>query len=92
MPLLKDSEKRRKLRSELYEKLNDGVKIPEALKSLRSILSMSQDDFAKHCGISVSVLRRIEQDKGAYSIESLNRILSKFSFEIVIRKTRKKVD
>ncbi|SME94763.1 helix-turn-helix domain-containing protein [Pseudobacteriovorax antillogorgiicola] len=86
MPKLKNLDKRKQLRTDLYQRLEAGDRIPVVLKDLRRILSKSQDEFAAFCGISVSVLRRIEQDKGGYSIESLNRILEKFDFEVVVRK------
>lgn len=88
MPVLKNSEKRKELRADLYERLLSGERIPVVLKDLRRVLAMSQEDFSKFCGISLSVLRRIEQDKGGYTMDSLNRILEKFSFELVVRKKR----
>lgn len=87
MPVAKNRETRQKLREQLYSNLNTGgVPIAETVKQLRKILAQSQPEFAENIGISVSVLRKIEQETGNVTLETLNKIFSKFSLELVVKK------
>ncbi|MDB2447226.1 helix-turn-helix domain-containing protein [bacterium] len=86
MPIVKDSNKRQQIRKELYTKLEaEGLSISETIKKLRKILSKSQPEFAEYVGVSVSVLRKIEQKTGNVTLETLDKIFSKFSFELVVK-------
>lgn len=86
MPVLKDKSKRNELRKNLYEALeSQGQPIATTVKSLRKILAMSQADFSRYVGISLSALRRVEQDNGNIEIATLNKILTKFRLELVVR-------
>ena len=86
MPIIKDPLKRQEIRKELYSKLEmEGLGISETIKKLRRILSKSQPEFAEYIGISVSVLRKIEQKTGNVTIDTLDKIFSKFSLELVVK-------
>ena len=86
---MKDKDKRKQLRTDLYERLEDGERIPIAIKDLRRILSLDQESFSKLVGIGVSTLRKIEQTNSNFSITALQKVLDKFDLEIVIRKKTK---
>ena len=89
MPVLQDKAKRQQLRRDLYQRLESGESIARTVKDLRAILSMDQSQFSQYIGVSVSTLRKIEQEKGNYSVVILNRILEKFSLEIVLKLKKK---
>ena len=87
MTKLADKDKRKVLRKNLYEKLErEGVTIPQAIKDLRRIMGLNQDEFAKRIGISLSALRRIEQGHDNFNFETLNKILNPFSLKLVVKK------
>ena len=86
MTLLKDKSKRNELRRNLYETMeSSGQDIPTAVKTLRKILAKNQQDFSKFVGISLSALRRIEQDSGNVTLETIEKILDKFSLKLVVK-------
>jgi len=86
MRVLKDKVKRQQAREELYAKLDQvGVLPAEAIKQLRRILSLNQEDFAKKMGISLSALRRIEQKHSQYNISTLQKILDQFDLQLVVK-------
>lgn len=90
MALLRDKNRRNEIRRSLYEKLEvQGEAIPETIKTLRKILAMDQARFAKHAGISLATLRKIEQQTGNVTLETLEKILDKFSLEIVVKVKKK---
>lgn len=89
MTILKDKFQRQKLRHELYQKLDsEGVRLPEAVQTLRKILAKDQATFSKEVGIALSTLRKIEQDSGNVSIQTIGLILDKYSLELVVRTKR----
>jgi len=86
MPLVKDKNKRNELRRKLYAELeSNGVNIPDAVKKLRNILAMDQKKFSDFVGISLSALRRIEQNGSGLTLSTINKILQKFSLELVVK-------
>jgi DNA-binding transcriptional regulator YiaG len=90
MPLVKNPKTRQKIREDLYNNLNsDGVSIKLAVKQLRKILGKSQPEFAEYVGISLSVLRKIEQNTGNVTVETLSKIFDKFSLELVVKNKSK---
>jgi len=87
LAILKDKNKRQNIREVLYEELDSiGVPIPETIKKLRKILKMNQTAFAEYTEISLSALRRIEQEQQTYKISTLLKILEKFNFRLVVKK------
>lgn len=90
MPIIRDKKKRNAIRTQLYENLEgDGLKIPDLVKLLRKMIAKDQAAFAEHIGISISTLRKIEQDRGNMTMESIRKILDRYDLELVV-KTRKK--
>lgn len=86
MPVLRDKKKRNEIRHQFYQKLaNEGETIPDAIKTLRKILAMDQQKFADHVGISVSTLRKIEQDNSNVNLDSIQKILQQFSLKLMIK-------
>jgi transcriptional regulator with XRE-family HTH domain len=85
MATLKDQSKRQSIRHELYQQLDTrGLPLAKAVKDLRKVLGLSQVEFAKLVGQSLSTLRKIEQDRGNVTLDTIYRILSKFSLELAV--------
>jgi DNA-binding transcriptional regulator YiaG len=90
MATLKNKEKRQDLRHDLYRRLEtDGVPLPQTVKELRKILGLNQAAFAKMLGQSLSTLRKIEQQSGNVTLESVLKILEKFSLELVVKRQQR---
>lgn len=86
MTLLRDKAKRNVIRTALYDRLNGaGVSISETVSTLRKILAQDQATFSVQSGVSLSTLRKIEQEGGSVSLATLRKILDRFSLEIVVR-------
>lgn len=74
------------MRQELFETLEgQGKDVAETIRQLRKILGYDQKTFANYVGISLSTLRKIEQQRDNYSLTSLSQILDKFSLKLVIK-------
>lgn len=85
MTVLRDKAKRQDLRQEFYERLGkSGVPLSEAVKILRKILAKDQTTFSREVGIAVSTLRKIEQNSGNVTLETVERILDKYSLELTV--------
>ncbi len=90
MAILKDIKKRQKLRQEFFQNLDhEGVSLALAIKNLRKILGLNQAEFAKLVGQSLSTLRKVEQSSGNVTMNSVKKILQKFSLEIVVVRRKK---
>jgi DNA-binding XRE family transcriptional regulator len=75
--VVKDLEKRKAMRAELYEKIDRGEVTPqEAVKTLRQIAGLSQTEFAKKVKVSLVSLKAIESGAGNPTIKTLMRLLS----------------
>ncbi len=87
MPLLRDKQKRLNMRAELYRRLDaEGVELSVATSELRKILGLSQAQFAEKVGISLSTLRKIEQESGNVTLETLARIFDMFDLRLVVKR------
>lgn len=63
----------------LFGKLTQG----QALKGLRvNILGLKQDVFAKLVGVSRKTLSDIENDRGSYNTEVLNKVFKPFGLQV----------
>jgi predicted transcriptional regulator len=90
MPLLKDKAKRNELRRALYAALEaKGEPLPAAVKKLRKILAMDQQNFCRYVGISLSALRRIEQGHSNVTLATVRKVLEKFGFDLNVVVRRK---
>lgn len=91
MALLRDKESRTALRADLYERFkNEGVALSETVRTLRRVLAKDQATFSKEVGVSLSTLRKIEQQGGGVSLATAQKILAKFGLELVVRLRRPK--
>ena len=57
------------------------ISISYAVKEMRKISRLTQPEFAKHRGISLGTLRKIESGDGCPTIETLNKIGAIFGLE-----------
>ena len=74
----------------LYEDLAaDGIRIPDLVKSLRKMLAKDQPAFAKQVGISLATLRKIEQDRGNVTMDSVRKILDRYDLDLVVTVRKK---
>ncbi|MDP2782252.1 helix-turn-helix domain-containing protein [Devosia sp.] len=86
-----DKEFERKLVDEFFQKFGEGqFGIPSATKAMRRISRLTQPEFAKHRGISLATLRKIETGSGSANVETLNKIGDIFGLEIGFLKKAKK--
>ena len=88
-----DKEFERKLVDEFFQKFHEGqFSIPGATKVMRRISRLTQPEFAKHRGISLATLRKIETGSGSANVETLNKIGDIFGLEIgFVKKAKKKI-
>lgn len=43
---------------------------------------MTQEEFAERAGVALTVIRKIEQGRGALQLEKVNRVLKMFGHEL----------
>ena len=82
---LKPSDKvfERKLVDEFFQKFGEGqISIQDATKAMRRISRLTQPEFAKHRGISLATLRKIETGNGSVNVETLNKIGDIFGLKV----------
>jgi DNA-binding XRE family transcriptional regulator len=86
MTILRDKSKRTALRARLYEQLEaDGVSLVETVRTLRKIVAKDQPAFSAEVGISLSTLRKIEQEAGNVSLAIVRRVLDHFGLQLVVK-------
>jgi len=72
----------RRLLDQLREDLIHGrLDIPSAIRQMRHISGLNQPEFARHRGISVQTLRKIETGKANPTVETLDQITSVFGLK-----------
>lgn len=88
-----DKEFERKLVDEFFQKFAEGqLSICDATKAMRRISRLTQPEFAKHRGISLGTLRKIETGSGSANVETLNKLGDIFGLEVgFVKKSRIKV-
>lgn len=90
MTLLRQKTLREKIRHDLYRDLEaEGVSIVRTFKDLRKMLAQDQTSFSKMVGLSLATIRKIEQEGGNVTLASLQKVLDKFSLELVVRIRKK---
>lgn len=78
-----DPETAAERRAELYRSLASGeVSVGQAVAKMRKLSRLTQEEFARHRGISVQALRQIERDQGNPTIETLNKITEVFGLRV----------
>lgn len=70
-----DQDLERAARDEFYAKLTAGkLSFADGVKSIRKMSKLTQEEFAKHRGISIGALKKIESGKGNPEVATLNKI------------------
>ena len=73
----------RQLRDQFAEDIEAGrLDFGTAVKRMREISGLTQEQFAKHRGVSLLTLKRIEQGRGNPTVETLNRIGKIFALRV----------
>ena len=57
-------------------------KLAEFVKRKRKQAKLTQEDLASRAGIALTVIRKIEQDKGNLNLEKVNQVLRMFGYEL----------
>ncbi|NOT18265.1 MAG: helix-turn-helix domain-containing protein [Sulfuriferula sp.] len=90
---LKPSDKafERKLVDDFFQHFGEGqFNLRDATKAMRRISRLTQPEFAKHRGISLATLRKLEAGNGSVTVETLNKIGDIFGLEVgFVKKTKK---
>lgn len=58
------------------------LSLTEGVREMRAISGMTQDEFARHRGVSARVIKAIELDQGNPTVATLNRIGEFFGLEV----------
>jgi DNA-binding XRE family transcriptional regulator len=73
----------RQMRDRFAEDIQAGrLDLGEAVKRMRKISGLTQAEFARHRGLSLLTLKRIEAGKGNPTVETLDRIGSIFGLRV----------
>lgn len=79
----RDPETVRALRERLAVDIAAGrLDISQAVKRMREISGLTQEQFAKHRGLSLLTLKRVESGSGNPTIETLNSIGNIFGLKV----------
>ena len=57
-------------------------RLPEFVKQKRKQAQLTQEDLASRAGVALTVIRKIEQDKGNLNLEKVNQVLRMFGHEL----------
>lgn len=78
-----DRARDRELREQLYRQVASGeLTLGRAVALMRKISHLTQPEFARHRGISVDALRKLEADTGNPTVETLNKVASVFGLQV----------
>jgi transcriptional regulator with XRE-family HTH domain len=78
-----DKETLRAQRNAFYEAIAAGeLTLQEAVKRMRAMSGLTQQEFADHRGISIKVIKEIERGIGNPTVNTLNQIASIFGLEV----------
>ena len=61
------------------------MKYGSLIKERRTILGLTQQDLSDYTGLSVRIIKSIENDKGNPSMSTLEKITKTLGLEIVIK-------
>lgn len=79
------------LRRAFYERIERGdMSIAEAMKAMREMTGLTQEQFAAHRGVSRRVIQDIERGTGNPTVESLNSIAKLFGLQVGFVPIRRK--
>ena len=78
------------LRAEKYAFFEDidigNITLKDAVKRMRALSGLTQQEFAMHRGVSISVIKKLETGTGNPTIKSINTIAAIFGLEVGLRK------
>lgn len=57
-------------------------RLAEFIKQKRKQAQLTQEDLASRAGVALTVIRKIEQDKGNLNLEKVNQVLRMFGHEL----------
>ena len=73
-------------REDVFDLLaRENVPIANALPLLRKSVGKNQVDYAGLTGVSLRVLRAIEQGKGNPTVETMEKLLQPFNLQLVVK-------
>lgn len=79
------------LRRAFYERIGrSDMTIPEAMKAMREMTGLTQEEFAAHRGVSRRVIQDIERGTGNPTVNSLNSIAKLFGLQVGFVPIRRK--
>jgi len=85
---VKPTADRNKLRREFYEGVDDGKwGVIETVRRFRIMLGMSQNEFAKYCGVTPRAVKEFEQGLRNPTIKTLEKMLKGSGLNLCIRKS-----
>ncbi|MEO9533651.1 MAG: helix-turn-helix domain-containing protein [Crocinitomicaceae bacterium] len=58
------------------------ISLAEFVKARRKAVKLTQEEFAERCGIALTVIRKIEQDKTNLNLDKVNQVLLMFGHEV----------
>ncbi|PIK14658.1 helix-turn-helix transcriptional regulator [Halobacteriovorax sp. JY17] len=72
---------------ELYEKLEVGeIELPDAIRSMRKTMGITQENFSKMIGVDKRVLAGFENGSGNPTLKIMNKILGVFGLKLTARR------
>lgn len=78
-----DKDVQRAQRNAFYEAIAaSDLTLQDAVKHMRAISGLTQQEFADHRGVSVKVIKEIERGVGNPTVNTLNQIASIFGLEV----------
>lgn len=78
-----DPETERGLRDRFYQDIDaHRLTIAATVKAMRRLSRLTQEEFARHRGISLVTLKQLESGKGQPKVETLNKIGEIFGLEV----------
>ena len=57
-------------------------KLANFVKQKRKEVNLTQQEFADRAGVALTVIRKIEQEKGNLNLEKVNQVLRMFGHEL----------
>lgn len=57
-------------------------RLAEFVKQKRKLAQLTQEDLASRAGVALTVIRKIEQNKGNLNLEKVNQVLRMFGHEL----------
>ena len=79
----RDNDALRELRDQLYQDAPRGaMTLGDAVKAMRKISGLTQDEFARHRGVSLPSLKQIERGIGNPTVETLNKLAAVYGLRV----------